>query len=212
MHNDQKLLDVCGVIPYGLREQQVESLGNKELLDKLSVIVKDCKKCSLHQTRTQTVFGVGSVNPELLVVGEAPGYYEDKKGEPFVGRAGGLLNLMLSAINLNRKDVYIANVIKCRPENNRDPKKEEIASCTPYLLEQVEILSPKIILALGRHAAHFLLNCSESLSNLRRQEHVFPKTNIPLIVTYHPAYLLRNPKDKANSFRDLLKIKKIIAS
>ena len=169
--------------------------------------VVSCTACGLDKTRTQTVFGVGNVNAELMVIGEAPGFYEDQKGEPFVGRAGQLLNGMLQAIQFDRQTVYIANILKCRPPNNRDPQPEEVSSCTPFLEKQIALIRPKLLLAVGRIAAHYLLNTKTSLSQLRGKMHTFGALQTPLIVTYHPAYLLRNPKDKGKAFEDLQMVK-----
>lgn len=172
--------------------------------------VSACTACPLHQSRTQTVFGVGDQHADLLIVGEAPGAQEDKQGQPFVGRAGQLLDAMLNAIGLQRERVYIANVLKCRPPNNRDPKPEEMAQCTPFLEQQVQLLQPKLILAVGRYAAHYLLNTSESLSRLRKRVHQFRDTSIPLIVSYHPAYLLRSPQEKRKSWEDFITVSKML--
>lgn len=166
--------------------------------------VRNCQKCGLCQSRTQTVFGSGSHTGDLLIVGEAPGAHEDQQGLPFVGRAGKLLTEMLRAIGLAREQVYIANVLKCRPPNNRDPESSEVAACTPYLKKQVDLLEPKVILALGRIAAHFLLNTEQPMHQLRGRAHHFQGTNIPLFVTYHPAYLLRSPARKIKAWEDLL--------
>ena len=138
-----------------------------------------------------------------MIVGEAPGADEDRQGEPFVGRAGQLLNEMLNAIGLQREQVYIANILKCRPPNNRDPKPEEAASCSPYLQRQIELIQPKVILALGRIAAQRLLQSNTSLARLRGQLHHLETTQCPLIVTYHPAYLLRSPAEKRKAWEDL---------
>ena len=167
-----------------------------------------CVACDLSKTRTHVVFGVGNQAADLLIVGEAPGANEDKQAEPFVGRAGQLLNNMLQAIELQRQDIYIANILKCRPPNNRDPKIEEVALCTPFLERQINLLQPKIILALGRIAAHFLLGSTESLAKLRGRE--FQYHNTPLLVSYHPAYLLRSPREKSKSWQDLLLLKKYL--
>lgn len=192
----------------------IEPRADLEQLDwvHLEKEVKSCRACPLANTRTQVVFGVGNTQANLLIVGEAPGYYEDKQGEPFVGRAGQLLNRMLKSIGLQREQVYIANVIKCRPPNNRDPHPEEVSCCTPFLERQVALLQPKLIVALGRYAAHYLLNTNQSLARLRSQTHTFRDTAIPLIVSYHPAYLLRNPNDKAKAYQDLLKIREQLKS
>lgn len=176
----------------------------------LKQTVASCTLCPLHKTRTQTVFGVGNQQANLLIVGEAPGEQEDLKGEPFVGRAGQLLDAMLYAIGLDRQQIYIANILKCRPPRNRDPEPSEVATCTPYLDQQVELLQPKLILALGRFSAHYLLNTKTSLSKLRTQIHYFQQTQIPLIVSFHPAYLLRSPADKAKAYVDLLKVKELL--
>jgi uracil-DNA glycosylase len=171
--------------------------------DALKSEVLTCKKCALHATRTQGVFGVGNRRADWLVIGEAPGAEEDRQGEPFVGRAGQLLNAMLKAIGLPRESVFIANVLKSRPPGNRDPKPEEVAACLPYLMRQIALLQPKLMLAVGRIAAQNLLATDLSLSRLRGQVHTFGELNTPLIVTYHPAYLLRTPADKRKAWEDL---------
>lgn len=163
-----------------------------------------CTKCSLHASRTQGVFGVGNREAQWLVVGEAPGAEEDRRGEPFVGRAGHLLDAMLKAIGLSRgRNVYIANVLKSRPPGNRDPKPEEVAACLPYLIRQIELLKPRVMLAVGRIAAQNLLATDTPLGRLRGKVHHFGELNTPLIVTYHPAYLLRTPGDKRKAWEDL---------
>jgi len=163
-----------------------------------------CTKCPLHGSRTQGVFGVGSREAQWLVVGEAPGAEEDRRGEPFVGRAGHLLDAMLKAIGLSRgSNVYIANVLKSRPPGNRDPKPEEVAACLPYLMRQIELLRPRVMLAVGRIAAQNLLSTDAPLGRLRGKVHHFGELNTPLIVTYHPAYLLRTPSDKRKAWEDL---------
>jgi DNA polymerase len=171
--------------------------------DPLAATVATCTRCALHAGRTQTVFGTGSRQAEWLVIGEAPGAEEDKQGEPFVGRAGVLLNAMLRAIGLAREQVFIANVLKCRPPNNRDPRPEEVASCLPYLLRQVELLRPRIILVVGRIAAQNLLQTDTPIGRLRGQVHRFGPAGTPLVVTYHPAYLLRSPGEKRKAWEDL---------
>lgn len=167
----------------------------------LEAAVRDCTKCGLHATRTQTVFGVGSRSARWLFVGEAPGADEDRQGEPFVGRAGQLLNAMLFALGLKREDVFICNVLKCRPPGNRDPQDNEVAACEPYLVRQIELINPRLIVALGRHAAHSLLKTDLALAKLRGQRLQYQ--GIPLIATYHPAYLLRSPADKRKAWDDL---------
>jgi uracil-DNA glycosylase len=163
-----------------------------------------CKRCALHATRTQGVFGVGPTRADWLVIGEAPGAEEDRRGEPFVGVAGQLLDAMLRAIGLDRRsNVYIANVLKSRPPGNRDPKPEEVAACLPYLERQIVLLQPKIMLAVGRIAAQNLLATDTALGRLRGRVHYFGARNTPLVVTYHPAYLLRSPADKRKAWEDL---------
>ncbi len=169
----------------------------------LEARVSECRLCDLHTSRTQTVFGVGNHNADWLVIGEAPGHDEDQQGEPFVGRAGQLLNAMLQAVGLQRDQVYIANILKCRPPNNRDPKPEEVACCEPYLLRQIELIQPRLILAVGRIAAQNLLNTQTPIGKLRGEVHQFRDTGIQLIATYHPAYLLRSPLEKRKSWQDL---------
>lgn len=176
--------------------------------DLLQQAVHDCTKCGLHKTRTQAVFGVGNRDADWLFVGEAPGAEEDRRGEPFVGRAGQLLNAMLFAVGLKREDVYIANVLKSRPPSNRDPQLEEVEACEPYLLRQIELIKPRIIVALGRHAAHSLLKTDLPLGKLRGRRLSYHDT--PLVATYHPAYLLRSPVDKSKSWADLCLARDIV--
>ncbi len=169
--------------------------------------VKDCTRCKLCKTRTNTVFGVGPDDAPLMVVGEGPGADEDAQGEPFVGRAGKLLDEMLKAIGRSRNDnVFIANVVKCRPPGNRDPEKDEVDACRSYLDAQIAHVKPKLIVALGRIAAQRLLGTEEPLSRLRGPFHRYGALQTPVFVTYHPAYLLRSPKEKAKSWDDLKKI------
>jgi uracil-DNA glycosylase len=163
-----------------------------------------CKRCSLHSTRTQGVFGVGPQRCDWLVIGEAPGAEEDRRGEPFVGAAGQLLDAMLRAIGLDRRNnVYIANILKSRPPGNRDPRPEEVAACLPYLERQIALLQPRIILAVGRIAAQNLLATDVPLGRLRGRVHHLGERGTPLVVTYHPAYLLRTPGDKRKAWEDL---------
>ena len=171
--------------------------------DPLRTAVAACTACDLCKTRTQTVFGVGNQSAEWLVIGEAPGAEEDRQGEPFVGRAGQLLNAMLLAIGLPRETVYIANILKCRPPGNRDPKPEEVSRCLPFLSAQIALLKPKLMLAVGRIAAQNLLATDAPLARLRGKVHRFGEADTPLIVTYHPAYLLRTPADKRKAWDDL---------
>jgi len=171
--------------------------------EQLRARVAACTRCALSVTRTQTVFGVGNPSAEWLIVGEAPGAEEDRQGEPFVGRAGQLLNSMLRAIGLAREQVYIANVLKCRPPGNRDPAANEAAECLPYLERQIALIKPKIMLAVGRIASQNLLRTDMPLGRLRQQVHAFGVSQVPLVVTYHPAYLLRTPTDKRKAWEDL---------
>jgi uracil-DNA glycosylase len=197
-------------IPMWQPRQQPFSCSNNAQWMRLKQQVSQCTQCALHKNRTQTVFGVGSLSADLMVVGEAPGYYEDKQGEPFVGRAGQLLNAMLQGIGLQREQVYIGNVLKCRPPDNRDPTPEEVAKCTPFLEQQLALMQPKLLLAVGRIAAHYLLGVTTPLAQLRGQRWQFGSQAIPLVVTYHPAYLLRNPHDKGKALIDLLLVRKIL--
>jgi uracil-DNA glycosylase len=169
--------------------------------------VASCRACKLCEGRTNTVFGVGNQRAEWMLVGEAPGEQEDLKGEPFVGKAGQLLDNMLRALGLTRGEgdaahqVFIANTLKCRPPRNRNPEPEELAQCEPFLIRQIELVRPKIILAMGRFAVQSLLKSGEPIGRLRGRVHQYQ--GVPLVVTYHPAYLLRNPQDKARSWEDL---------
>ena len=172
-------------------------------LDSLAKQVAACQQCSLHESRTQTVFGVGNPNADWLVIGEAPGADEDKQGEPFVGRAGKLLNSMLLAMGLPREQVFIANILKCRPPNNRDPEPEEVVACESYLRQQIELIKPKIILAVGRIAAQNLLKLDTPIGKMRGNQYQYPESELPVVVTYHPAYLLRSPREKRKVWEDL---------
>jgi uracil-DNA glycosylase len=192
------------------REQYLEALGVDLWRSRpdgkwqaLQREVAKCTRCELSRGRTQTVFGVGNLHAELLVIGEAPGAEEDRQGEPFVGRAGQLLNSMLRAMGHPRESVYIANMLKCRPPGNRDPSPVEISTCRPFLLRQLELLRPRLILAVGRIAAQNLLATEAPIGRLRGQVHTFGASATPLIVTYHPAYLLRSPGEKRKAWIDL---------
>lgn len=169
----------------------------------LQQAVSTCTACALSQTRTQTVFGVGDPRADWMIIGEAPGAEEDRRGEPFVGRAGQLLNEMLKAVGLARERVFIANILKCRPPGNRDPKPEEIAACAAHLRRQVETVEPKLILAVGRIAAQSLLDSTAPVGRLRGRVHQYGDDALPLVVTYHPAYLLRSPGQKRRAWEDL---------
>ncbi len=168
--------------------------------------VAGCQACSLSQGRTQTVFGVGNRDADWMFIGEAPGAEEDARGEPFVGQAGRLLDNMFAAIGLSRsKDVFIANVLKCRPPHNRDPLPAEVGSCEPFLARQIALVDPRIIVVMGRFAAQTLLRTDASISSLRGRVHGLDlgERTVPVVVTYHPAYLLRTPSDKSKSWSDL---------
>ncbi|MBK7544050.1 MAG: uracil-DNA glycosylase [Candidatus Competibacteraceae bacterium] len=169
----------------------------------LQATVRQCTACGLCHSRTQTVFGVGDRQAEWLVIGEAPGADEDRQGEPFVGRAGKLLNPMLQAIGLQREQVFITNILKCRPPENRDPTPAEAASCRPFLERQLALIQPRIILAVGRIAAQNLLNTDVPIGKLRSRIHHVGPEQLPLVVTYHPAYLLRSPREKRKAWDDL---------
>ncbi len=185
-------------------------VGRDDVWEALAAEVRACTRCGLHRSRTQTVFGVGRRDAELLVIGEAPGADEDRQGEPFVGRAGQLLNEMLRAIGLPRSEVYIANILKCRPPGNRDPQPEEAASCTPYLSQQIGLVQPRAILAVGRIAAQWLLQTDSPIGRLRGRVFQYGESATPLIVTYHPAYLLRSPMEKAKAWTDLCLVKDLL--
>ena len=174
-----------------------------EALNNLSKQVATCQQCSLHESRSQTVFGVGNPNADWLVIGEAPGEEEDRQGEPFVGRAGKLLNSMLLAMGLPREQVFIANILKCRPPNNREPHVEEVLACESYLRQQIDLIKPKIILAVGRIAAQNLLKLETPIGKMRGNRYQYPDSELPVIVTYHPAYLLRSPREKRKVWEDL---------
>ncbi len=212
--------DVPGQLPDASPEiEQTELPGNEPVAaavvaprpvvdgwQQLRSEVKTCTACELHATRTRTVFGTGDENADLLVIGEAPGAEEDKQGEPFVGAAGQLLNAMLHAVGLQREQVYIANIVKCRPPANRNPGKTEAAACRQYLDRQIELIRPKVILSVGAVSAHNLLLTDESVGRLRQRPHTYGKHNIPMLVTYHPAYLLRSPAEKAKVWQDLQRL------
>ena len=168
--------------------------------------VSVCTQCELHQSRTQTVFGIGDESARLFVIGEAPGADEDAQGEPFVGRAGKLLNAMLMGIGLAREQVYIANILKCRPPRNRDPHADEVASCGHYLQQQLAFVAPELILAVGRVAAQNLLGVTTPIGRLRGKMHAHAASGIPVRVTYHPAYLLRSPIEKRHAWQDLKQV------
>jgi len=179
-----------------------------ELRAEIGPLCTRCKLCTLG--RKQVVFGVGNPNADLMFVGEAPGADEDQKGEPFVGRAGQLLTKIIEAIGMTRDDVYIANVIKCRPPGNRNPEPDEVATCEPFLFQQIDLIKPRIIVALGTHAAHALLKTDAPISRMRGQVHNF-RGGIKLIPTFHPAFLLRSPERKRDVWEDMKKVRALLA-
>jgi DNA polymerase len=170
--------------------------------------IGDCTRCRLHTGRTKLVFGVGNPNADIMFVGEGPGADEDAQGEPFVGRAGQLLNNMIAAMGIRREDVYIANVVKCRPPGNRAPEKDEADTCSPFLMQQIDVVKPKVIVALGATAAKNLLMMNDSMGALRGHWYDFRGTK--LVVTYHPAYLLRDPRQKKETWKDLQMVMKFL--
>ncbi len=178
-----------------------------ENLHEFYLRIKDCQKCPLGKSRKNFVFGAGNPNADVMLVGEAPGAEEDRLGEPFVGRAGQLLNKILDSIHFKREDVFIANILKCRPPNNRDPLATEVEQCEPYLHEQIRIIRPKLILAMGRIAGQTLLKTKSSLTNLRGKLHCYRE--IHMIVTYHPAALLRNPQWKYPAWDDVRYLRRL---
>ena len=193
-------------------EQPLILDGDVAVLDwnALRARIRTCRACGLHQTRTQTVFGVGNQDADLMIIGEAPGVDEDREGEPFVGRAGQLLNAMLKAIGFTRNQVFIANILKCRPPGNRDPHQDEALHCEPFLQRQIDLIRPKAILAVGRVAAQNLLKTDVAVGKLRGREHTIGEANTPVIVTYHPAYLLRSPEQKGKAWQDLQQAKRLL--
>jgi len=185
-------------------------IDKAEKLRDIREVIGECTRCRLHQSRTHIVYGEGSPEAPLVFVGEGPGAEEDRLARPFVGRAGKLLDKMIQAIGLERSGVYIANVVKCRPPGNRTPLADEIAACSPFLFQQLETIRPVVICALGLCAAQTLLGSTQPMGALRGRLHFW--RGIPLIATYHPAYLLRNPVQKANVWKDLLEVKNILGS
>jgi uracil-DNA glycosylase family 4 len=205
-----------------LKEESTPVAGGESLFDAALPVIQDkpaalkairedigdCTRCRLHKGRKNIVFGVGNIDAEIMFVGEGPGADEDEQGEPFVGRAGQLLNNMISAMGLKRQDVYIANVVKCRPPGNRTPEKDESDVCGPFLLRQIEVIRPKAIVALGAVAAKYLLAINDSMANLRGHWYDFKGSK--LAVTYHPAYLLRDPRQKKETWKDLQMVMKYL--
>ena len=191
--------------------RQPDSTGSHALdsysWPELAQAVTNCTLCPLHQTRTKPVFGIGNQQAKIMLIGEAPGANEDEQGEPFVGKAGLLLTAMLQSIGLSREEVYIANILKCRPPANRNPTPAETKLCTPYLTQQIALVNPQILVAVGLVAAQFLLATDHTMSSLRNKIHTYGIAKTPLLVTYHPAYLLRSPSMKRQAYLDFLAIK-----
>ena len=217
MSHRGEILKEMGLSPVwrlrSIQEEPEQKSGSIALMDwpQLKAKVAGCTDCGLRAGCTQTVFGVGDEKADWMLVGEAPGSEEDRLGEPFVGQAGRLLDNMLAAIGLSRgKNVYIANVLKCRPPGNRNPEPDEVAKCSPHLLRQIELIEPKLIVAMGRFAAQTLLGSDATIASLRGKVHRY--AGVPLVVTYHPAYLLRNLPDKSKAWADLLFAVKTISS
>jgi len=197
-------------VPEEIPQKKIDDVASMDW-SQLKAKVSSCTDCKLRAGCTQTVLGVGDEKAQWMLVGEAPGAEEDRLGEPFVGQAGRLLDNMLASIGLSRdKNVYIANVLKCRPPGNRNPEPDEVAKCSPHLLRQIGLIQPKLIVAMGRFAAQTLLGTDATIASLRGRVHSY--AGVPLIVTYHPAYLLRNLPDKAKAWADLVFARKTIAS
>ena len=186
----------------------VPATDNETLLSGIAMKTVDCRRCRLHTGRSTVVFGEGACRPRLVFVGEGPGYDEDQQGRPFVGRAGKLLDKMIGALGFQRGDVYICNVVKCRPPENRTPNTDEIEACSPFLFEQLEALKPEVICALGVCAAQTLLSTASSMSRIRGK--IQRWRGIPLVCTFHPAYLLRSPSQKANAWQDMLVLRRLL--
>jgi len=221
----RQYLDAMGIQTWALRQETepVEETAGETTLKFLQPPVADdwqrlqeqvvqCTACDLHKQRTQTVFGVGNHNADWMIIGEAPGADEDRKGEPFVGRAGKLLDAMLLAVGQQREQVFIANIVKCRPPNNRDPRTEEIHQCLGYLQRQIALVQPRVILTVGAVAARTLLDSQAPVGRLRGRCHHYGESGIPLVVTYHPAYLLRSPGEKRKAWQDLQLARKVAAA
>ncbi len=182
-----------------------QSADVEQRLQAMEQQVATCTRCPLSQGRTRTVFGEGDFATDLMFIGEGPGYDEDQQGRPFVGKAGQLLDKIINAIGLDRDDVYITNIVKCRPPRNRDPLPEEVSACWPYISEQIRLINPKVIVTLGRHASQTILKTGDPISRLRGR---FSKVNgVPVMPTYHPAYLLRNPAGKRDVWEDVQKVR-----
>jgi DNA polymerase len=210
----QEVLDALGIVALVPRASAAAPVPARAApagpaWEELAATVRDCRLCGLCETRTQTVFGVGNRSARLMVIGEAPGAEEDRQGEPFVGRAGQLLTKIIEAIGMKREDVYIANVIKCRPPGNRNPEPDEVEQCEPFLFRQIDSIKPKVIVALGKFAAQSLLRTSDPITRLRGRE--FKYRDAILMPTYHPAYLLRTPSAKRDVWEDMKRVKTLLS-
>lgn len=204
-----------GLFETEVNEPEPESKFAGLDLSALDTDAQGCTKCGLHEGRNTVVFGVGNPNAELMFIGEAPGADEDRQGEPFVGRAGQLLTKIIEAMKLTRDDVYIANVLKCRPPDNRNPAPDEVETCSPYLIRQIELIQPKVIVALGSFAAKMMLDTKTGITALRGEFHPYAlaqqRENAPVVMpTYHPAYLLRNPNAKREVWEDMQQVMELI--
>lgn len=206
--NDAQLRENLGLWSYQKGREAGDKKDNSTALNALRQQIGDCQRCKLSKCRKNIVFGAGSANSRIVFVGEGPGRDEDLQGEPFVGRAGQLLTKMIKAMGYKREEVYIANIIKCRPPDNRNPEDDEIRSCYPYLAEQLKIIKPAVIIALGKFAAQTLLATETRISRLRGHFHQYQ--GIPLMPTYHPAYLLRNEGSKREAWEDLKQVMKLL--
>ena len=194
------------------KKRTIEDSSGLKTLNSIDQLVKDCQKCDLYKTRKNTVFGDGDTNSDVMIIGEAPGKEEDQAGKPFIGRAGKLLNEFLKSIGLNRDSIYIVNTIKCRPPENRDPEISEIKACSDYLDQQISIIKPKVLVLLGKIAANRFLNEDKPISDLRLKKFFIEKYDIPVIVFYHPAYILRSPSQKKRVWDDLQFLQGILSS
>jgi uracil-DNA glycosylase family 4 len=217
--NQQATLAAIGIECWELRSHQaavspelaeLPSAEQSASWDELNTRIRACTSCGLHAKRTQVVCGVGHSEADCLIIGEAPGAEEDRQGEPFVGPAGQLLNEMLAAIGLARRTVFITNILKCRPPNNRDPSPAESEACMPFLEEQIALLKPRLIIVVGKVAAQNLLNTDSAIGSMRGNVYHHGDAQTPVVVTYHPAYLLRSPAQKAKSWSDLLMARDIL--
>lgn len=197
-----------GVLGASESEERGTVSVSGEGLDDVRIDLGECTRCKLHAGRTSLVFGVGNANADLMFVGEAPGRDEDRQGEPFVGRAGQLLTKIIASIGLSRSDVYIANVIKCRPPNNRNPEPDEVDTCEPFLFRQVDVVQPRVVVALGAFAIRTLLNTGQSISALRGQ--IFDYRGSKLVPTFHPAFLLRSPDRKRDVWEDMKRVRGLL--